>query len=69
MAAHREAVEKAGILHRDISAGNLLICEYKSKDANGSPERRGTPDRKPVLVTDYDQGVQRNKGMNVRSGE
>ena len=47
MAAHREAVEKAGILHRDISAGNLLICEYKSKDANGSPERRG-------LLTDWE---------------
>ena len=47
MAAHREAVEKAGILHRDISAGNLLICEYKSQDANRRPERRG-------LLTDWE---------------
>ena len=41
-------METAGILHRDISAGNLLICEYKSKDANGRPERRG-------LLTDWEQ--------------
>ena len=40
-------MEKAGILHRDISAGNLLICEYKSQDANGRPERRG-------LLTDWE---------------
>ncbi|KAI0916061.1 hypothetical protein AcV5_003504 [Taiwanofungus camphoratus] len=33
--AHGEAVEKAQILHRDISAGNLLILEWVEMGANG----------------------------------
>ncbi|KAI0947737.1 hypothetical protein AcW1_009421 [Taiwanofungus camphoratus] len=32
---HQQAVEKANILHRDISAGNLLIVEYEIIDSNG----------------------------------
>ncbi|KAH9950842.1 hypothetical protein B0H21DRAFT_462975 [Amylocystis lapponica] len=30
--AHSDAVEKAGILHRDISAGNLLMIKEKRRD-------------------------------------
>ncbi|OBZ74038.1 hypothetical protein A0H81_06280 [Grifola frondosa] len=33
--AHEEAVEKAGILHRDVSAGNLLIYPVITKNTEG----------------------------------
>lgn len=36
--AHKDAVA-AGRLHRDISAGNCLVCEFKTE--NGEIERRG----------------------------
>lgn len=39
MAAHRQAAEKAKLLHRDISAGNLLIYEFMG--LGGQVERRG----------------------------
>ncbi|KAI0927318.1 hypothetical protein AcV5_007876 [Taiwanofungus camphoratus] len=34
--AHRQAVEKANILHRDISAGNILILQYERRDSDGT---------------------------------
>ncbi|KAI0947702.1 hypothetical protein AcW1_009399 [Taiwanofungus camphoratus] len=39
MNGHMQALEKAGILHRDISAGNLLIVE--TTDALGNKIRKG----------------------------
>ncbi|KAI0688161.1 hypothetical protein C8T65DRAFT_675096 [Cerioporus squamosus] len=33
--AHREAYAKAGILHRDVSEGNLLMVPYDSPDDDG----------------------------------
>lgn len=37
--AHEDAMEKAGILHRDISGGNMLIVDLKTDD--GKIERSG----------------------------
>ena len=39
MIAHQRAAKDAKIVHRDISAGNLLIYEYKISE--GQVERRG----------------------------
>ena len=39
MLAHEAAVKKAGIIHRDISAGNLLIYEFR--DESGEMKRKG----------------------------
>ena len=37
--AHRDAWEKAGVLHRDVSYNNVLI--YESKNEAGKVTRKG----------------------------
>lgn len=50
-------MEKAGILHRDISAGNLLIYEFK--DESGEIKRKGLLNdwelSKPIAIIDKRQ--------------
>ncbi|KAI0918750.1 hypothetical protein AcV5_002659 [Taiwanofungus camphoratus] len=61
---HQQAVEKANILHRDISAGNLLIVEYQTIDSNGrmTIEWRGMLNEwelSKLLYTNAGEGGQR----------
>ena len=65
---HEAAVKKAGIIHRDISAGNLLIYEFK--DESGEMKRKGILNdwelSKPLAITNRRQPERTVSGSLVR---
>ncbi|KAI0333041.1 hypothetical protein GY45DRAFT_1320339 [Cubamyces sp. BRFM 1775] len=43
ISAHGEAYERKGLIHRDISAGNILICPQLVRSEDGTVEEIATP--------------------------